>query len=284
MVKQMIKVLISTTIITLIIVIIFILQIQQYIFFHPWHDQKSYNVLSNDKNFKEISINNDGKTLHGWLYNQHKNEPLIIFFGGNAQNSSNTILTFLNNNTFQYFDNYNFLMIDYPGYGLSEGKPSDTTMFEASEKIYEYAKTLDIDKNNIIIMGYSIGTGVATYVSSKKDIKALILIAPYDEALSLYNSNVNIFHGPLKILAKYKFESYKYAKKVNAPALIITSKSDEIINYNFSLNLSKHFKNLDTTLILEDTYHNDYFSNKETLDTIKIYLYSQNYRNPSNNS
>lgn len=200
--KQTIKIIVTTTIIILIILIVFMLTIQQYLFFHPWHDQESYKVLSNNNDFKEITIGNEGKKLHGWLYNQHINAPLIIFFGGKAQNSSNTVLNFLNNNAFQYFNNYSFLMVDYPGYGLSEGKPSDTTMFKAAEKIYDYTKTLTVNKNNIIIMGYSIGTGIATYISSKKDINGLILIAPYDEALSLYNANINIFYGPLKIFAK----------------------------------------------------------------------------------
>ena len=89
-----------------------------------------------------------------------------------------------------------------------------------AKEVYDYALTRkDVDKDKICVLGFSIGTGVATYLASERDIDGLILIAPYDKALSLYNNCLNIFHGPLKILARYKFESIKYAKDVkNSPA------------------------------------------------------------------
>jgi len=270
----------QTTIIILFflltILIISILYIQPSIFFHPWHDEESYKQLLDKANFEEIKIDNNGKLLNGWIkYNTEQHPaPLLIFFGGNAQNSSNTCLNFLNNNIYQYFENYNFMIIDYPGYGLSDGKPSDKTMFDSALKVYDYANNLDyIDKNNIIVLGYSIGTGVATYVASQRNVNGLILIAPYDEALSLYNDNVNIFYGPIKILARYKFKSIDYAQNVTTSPLIITSYDDEVINYKFSLNLAEHFNNVDKIIVLDNNVkHNDYFSQEDVLRNIYDYL------------
>jgi len=260
----------------LIITIVVILYIQPSFFFYPWHDEKSYTKLLNEENFEEIQIDNKGKLLSGWIKYNTKQEqaPLLIFFGGNAQNSSNTCLSFLNNDMYKYFENYNFMIIDYPGYGLSEGKPSDKTMFDSALKVYDYASNLEhVDKNNIVVLGYSIGTGVATYIASQRNVNGLILIAPYDEALSLYNDTLNIFHGPVKILARYKFKSIEYAKNVNVSPLIITSYDDEVISYNFSLNLAKNFNNLDKTIILDkDIKHNDYFSHEDVLRNIYNYL------------
>lgn len=165
------------------------------------------------------------------------------------------------------------MVIDYPRYGLSEGKTSDKTMFDAALKVYDYAITLDsVDKNNIIIMGYSIGTGVATYVASQRDVNGLILLAPYDKALSLYNDTLNIFYGPLKLLARYKFDSESYAKNVNVSPLIITSYNDEVINYTHSINLSKSFNNVEEIIILEDITHNEYISQVNVWSKIYDYL------------
>ena len=81
------------------------------------------------------------------------------------------------------FSNYNLMLIDYPGYGISKGKPSDDSMFIASKYILEYAtKMSDVDIDNIVIMGCSIGTGVASYCASENDASGLILVAPYDKA------------------------------------------------------------------------------------------------------
>jgi len=273
--KLFIEMMVAILVIFLISSIVIILSIQQNVFFYPWHDEESYKKLQVTEKFKEIEIYKDGKKLSGWLkFNTDKEvSPLIIFFGGNMQNSSNTCISFLKNDNFKYFKDYNFLMVDYPGYGLSEGKPSDKTMFEAGLMVYDYACNLDfIDKNNIAILGYSIGTGVATYVASNRDVNGLILIAPYDEALSLYNAYLNIFHGPLKILAKYKFDSKSYAKNVKIAPLIFTSYDDEVISYKFTLNLEKYFKNVDKTIILENIKHNDYFSDDSVLNDIFIYL------------
>lgn len=266
---------ISIIIFILIITSISILYIQDDMFFHPWHDEKSYEQLLSETDFEEISINNNGTLLNGWLKYNSKAEkaPLVIFFGGNAQNSSNTCMNFLKKDRYKYFGQYNVMIIDYPEYGLSEGKISDQTMFESALKIYDYAIDLEcVDKNNIVILGYSIGTGVATYLASQRDVNGLILVSPYDEALSLYNDNFNIFHGPIKLLAKYKFKSIDYAKNVKVSPLIITSYADEIIDYNLTLNLSKCFEKVDNTIVLNDVKHNDYFAQEHVWMSIGDYL------------
>lgn len=266
---------IVTLLVILLILIIILLYLQPKMFFFPWHDENSYSNLLTNTNFTEIKIDNNGKLISGWIYQNVPNAkaPLLIFFGGNAQNSSNTCMGFLHSNTYQYFEGYNIMFIDYPGYGLSEGKTSDKTMFDTALKSYDYATTLDfVDQNNIIVLGYSIGTGVATYVASQRNVNGLILIAPYDEALSLYNNTLNIFHGPLQILARYKFSSLSYAPNVKTYPLIITSLTDEVIDYNLSINLTNYFKIIEKVVILENVGHNYYFSQQSVLENIYYYL------------
>lgn len=267
---------IISILIVLLIFIATILLIQPSLFFYPWHDEESYNKLLNEKDFEEIRIDNNDSLLDGWFkYNtQEKPAPLLLFFGGNSQNSSNTCMNFLNNDIYKYFEGYNFMIIDYPGYGLSDGTPSDKSMFEAALKIYDYACNLDyVDKNKIVVLGYSIGTGVATYVASQRDVNGLILVAPYDNALSLYNYNLNIFHGPFKLLARYKFDSISYAPNVKVAPLIFASHDDEIINYTFSLNLANYFNHVEKTIVLDDVTHNEYFSQEIVLNNIYNYLH-----------
>lgn len=282
--KKILKILLAILIVIMIIFVSVVLYIQPSFLFYNWHDEESYNKLLTEDKVEEIRIDNNGKLLNGWLkYNTDKKQaPLVIFFGGNAQNSSNTCYSFLKNDIYQYFENYNVMIIDYPGYGLSEGTTSDKTMFNAALKIYDYATTLDsVDEDNIVVLGYSIGTGVATYLSSQRDVNGLILISPYDEALSLYNATFDIFHGPLKLLARYKFNSKDYAQNVTTSPLIITSYDDEVINYNLTLNLAKHFNSVDKTILLNNIKHNDYFLEQEVLTNIHDYLQNRLYQKES---
>ena len=256
--------------------VVTIIYVQPYLFFHPWHNEEAHQQLKQISDFQEIEIDNNGKKLSGWMkYNSEKEiAPLVIFFLGNADNSSNTCLVFFNRNIYKYFDDYNLLVVDYPGYGISEGKTSERTMFDAALKVYDYATELEyVDKNNIVVLGYSIGTGVATYVSLQRPINGLILVSPYDEALSLYNDNVNIFYGPIKLLARYKFNSLEYAKSIKVAPLIITSYDDEVIDYKFSLNLANNFNDVYQTIILdENVKHSNYFAQEKVLNSIYEYL------------
>lgn len=269
-----------TIIIILLILILLLIgwsKLQDWIFFHPWNDLTSYKKLQQIDEFKEIEIKNDKVNLSGWFWNvQNKKEqaPLVIFFTGNAQNSSNTLYNYYLSGTMKdVFGNYNLMIVDYPGYGMSKGKPSDDSMFVASNYIFEYATNMDeVDKDNIVIMGYSIGTGVASYCASKNDANALILVAPYDRALSLYNDSIDSFHGSVENLAKYSFDSATYAEDVDEPTLIFTSRADEVINYMHSLDLAGHFPELDDVIILDDVNHNGYFSQTQVLNGITEFL------------
>lgn len=264
-------------IVSIIVLIIGWNKLQEYLFFHPWNDIISYKKLQEIDEFKEIKIKNDEVNLSGWFWNIENKEgknPLVIFFGGNAQNSSNTLYNYYQSGIMKnVFGNYNLMLIDYPGYGMSKGKPSDDSMFIASKYIFEYAtKMNEVNIDNIVIMGYSIGTGIASYCASENDASGLILVAPYDKALSLYNDAIDSFHGSVASLAKYSFDSSTYAENVTEPTLIFTSKKDEVINYKHSLDLAGHFLKLDDVVILDNVNHNGYFSQTEVLNTITDFL------------
>lgn len=273
--KKNIKKILGIFIIYLLMIFIVLVLIQKQFFFHPWHNDTAYKILQTNNDFEEVYIDNNSEKLNGWFrYNvKEKNTPLVIFYGGNAENSSSTVLGFLNGGLYKYFDNYNLLMVDYPEYGLSEGKITEESILNAGLAIYDYASSIeDVNKDKIVILGYSIGTGVATYVSSQRDVNGLILIAPYDRALSLYNNAINVFHGPLKLCTKYKLNSIEYAKNVDAEPLIYSSYNDEVISYELAVNLEKYFKNRGKIELLENTKHNEYFSRQIVLDGIYNYL------------
>ena len=81
----------------LILCVIFIF-IRNNTFFYPWNDVSSYQLLKNLEEFEEINITNIGTTLNGWMYynnSKTKKAPLIVYFAGNAENSSNTMADFL---------------------------------------------------------------------------------------------------------------------------------------------------------------------------------------------
>ncbi|MCM1568486.1 MAG: hypothetical protein NC081_03450, partial [Roseburia sp.] len=115
-------------------------------------------------------------------------------------------------------------MIDYPGYGLSDGSVKYDEILQMADIIYDSISNDEYyGKNGIIVEGFSLGTGVAAYLCSGHDVEKLVLVAPFDNGISLYNSVLNIFYGPLKYFVKNPFPSDKYAKEVTCPVLIVAS-------------------------------------------------------------
>lgn len=250
--------------------------LQGKMLFYPSNSVQCFNTLRTDKQFQEISVTaRDGTSLKGWIrFNTEKKPaPLVLYFGGNGQNSSRTLYNFSTQGTFPSFAGCNVMIVDYRSYGYSGGTPSDTAMFSDALDVYDYAvKQPYTDKNRVIPMGYSIGTGVATYLASQRQSAGLVLVAPYYDGQSLCNSMLDIFHGPLSMLVRYKFDTESFAPMVQAAPLILTSKTDNMINYKQSEALSKKFKSVYKFSYITGTDHNHYFGQKQTLDEIKNYL------------
>lgn len=87
-------------------------KLQQKMFFHPTHDKEAYKELEQIEIAEKININDK---LYGWLIHNSVNEkaPLLIFFGGNMQNSSNTCLNIIKEEI-KYFGKYNILIMNLP--------------------------------------------------------------------------------------------------------------------------------------------------------------------------
>lgn len=251
-----------------------ILLFSDEMFFYPNQDTESYEENTKNKKYEEIQFKKDNKEFSGWLLKKEEGRaPLVIYFGGNGECSARRFHTNKESNNWDYFDGYNFLMVDYPGYGNSKGTPSDKSMYDMALKTYDYAMNReDVDPDNIVLMGYSIGTGVATYLASQREVRGLILMAPYDEGISLYNSMIDIFHGPAEYLARNKFESIKYARSVNIYPLLLVSKADELIPNESSINLSETFPNGSNLHFLEDVKHSFFWDEKEVLENVELYL------------
>jgi len=198
-------------------------------------------------NVEKISFKvEEGVNLDGvYKKSQKEDSPLIIYFGGNADDATR-ILVYL-----QSLKGFDIVAFNYRGFVKSTGKPSQKALFGDALRIYD-----EFSKNkNIIVMGRSLGTGVATYLASKRDIVGLILITPYDSIVSIAQKKYPYL--PVKLLLKHKFESVKYMLHVKAPVGLIEVKNDETIpKYHFD-KLKEKVSNLSLHVELKNTTHTD---------------------------
>lgn len=191
-------------------------------------------------------------------------QPLIIYFGGNAEEVSHVA------SKKEYFPHATLVLVNYRGYGQSSGSPSEKNMFSDALDIYDHLiKRTDIDPEKIVVVGRSIGTGVATFLASKRPLKAVVLITPY-ESMSAVASEKYPFL-PINLLIKHPFESKKYAKGINAPVLALIATHDAVIPKQHAYKLLESWQG--KTYFLEtDADHNSIMNNEATWQRIEEFV------------
>ncbi len=218
--------------------------------------KKEPKVLKNCPKCKEVKLKVKDGLLDG-VYLDNSSKKLIIYFGGNADDATDFL------EIIKDMKGFDAVAFNYRGNGLSKGSPSEKTLYEDALKIYDsFAKDKDV-----YIVGRSLGSGVATYLASKKEVKKLFLITPYDSIENIAKEKYPIF--PISLLLKYKFNSKNFIEKVKAPIVIFMVKGDKTVSNKRTKNLIKHIKSNYTLKIFEHTTHADILSNKNFIQEIR---------------
>lgn len=246
--KLLIKMLISITGFYVIICCLAYF-LQEKLIFFPEKLSRDHHFAF-DQPFQEMSFTmQDGKLLNGVLFKADRSRGLIFYLHGNAGSLDGwgEVAKF-------YTDaGYDLFMLDYRGYGKSEGAISSQNQFYGDvQSVYDSIKTA-YQEDSIIILGYSIGTGAASRLASQNNARLLILQAPYYSLTDMMQHNYPILPT---FLLKYKFETNRFLPQCKMPVVIFHGDVDEVIYYTSSVKLSKLFKEKDTLITLKGAGHN----------------------------
>src|SRR5689334_7120111 len=119
---------------------------------------------------------------------------------------------------------FNVFAYDYEGYGTSEGKATEKSVYEDEAAAYEFlAVDLKTPPDRIIIFGRSVGTGPATYIAARRPSAGLILQSPFVSAFRVLTR--------IPLLPFDKFPNYKNIRHVHSPVLIMHSHADSVIAF-----------------------------------------------------
>lgn len=242
---------------------------QDDLLFHPKSKTLTEvaEILKTTPEFDTLSFKmSDGNRTCGFIFKNITKEklPLVLYFGGNAEEVSH-IADYKN-----YFPNTVMVLMNYRSFGLSEGAISQKNMFSDAVEVYDKLITNStVDANNVIVIGRSIGTGVATYLSSQRKTKATILITPYESMIDVAQEKYPFV--PIGLLIKHPFNSKEYAASITTPVLALISKNDEIIPKYHAYNLLNAWKGK-TSLLEVNEDHNSIMKNEEVWKRIEDFV------------
>ena len=239
--------------------------LQERIIFLPGKLDKNYEFLF-DQPFEEMNfLVQQNIMLNGILFKADSAKGLIFYLHGNAGSidSWGEIAK-------TYTDlQYDVLIIDYRGYGKSDGAiTSERQLYADVQAVYDSIKKR-YQESSIVVLGYSIGTGPATNLASANKPRMLILQAPYYSLTDMARQRYPVIPS---FLLKYKFETNKMISACTMPVVIFHGDDDRVISYNSSVKLAPLLKSTDRFITLKGQGHNRMTDNPEYIDHMEKIL------------
>ena len=198
-------------------------------------------------------VAHDGTRLHGWLRHtagETASPGLVIYFGGNAEEVSGQM------HDAPMLAPWSVAAFNYRGYGLSEGRPSEAALVADALAIYDrLAARDDVDPNRIVVLGRSLGSGVAVQLAASRPVRAVVLVSPFDSLRSIAGKQYPFV--PVSLLLEHPFDSLARAPEIEAPLLVIAGERDRLIPPAFSRRLHDAWAGPKRWVLLPEADHND---------------------------
>ena len=190
--------------------------LQERMIFHP----RSLPYQPDHPAVTSIGIENDNERLRGWIVNEHDPGPLIVYFGGNAEEVSGNIPQWAALNT-------PVVLMNYRGFGESTGKPTERNLVDDAKAVVAWARQR-CPERPLVLFGVSLGSGVATLAADDVSPDALIIVSPYRSVEHIARARFPVF--PIRWLLRHPFNAEAVADAMPR-TLAFASRSDQVIPF-----------------------------------------------------
>lgn len=177
--------------------------------------------------YEDITLHTaDGVKLHGWWVPAREARGTVLLMHGNAGNISHRLgyLTMFNRL------GYSVLLFDYRGYGKSGGNPDEEGTYRDADAAWQHlTEARKLPARDIVLVGESLGGGIATWLAVKYPPRALILASTFTSVPDL---GAQIYPWlPVRLLARVNYDNLSRIGKIEAPVLIAHSRDDDVIPF-----------------------------------------------------
>jgi pimeloyl-ACP methyl ester carboxylesterase len=197
--------------------------LQDGLIFHPMplSDAQRAQVRARFPAVEEIFLESDNQRIHAWHVKAGAGAPLLLYFGGNAEEVSWMI-----GEAQQKTPGVSWLLVSYRGYGASEGKPSQTSITADALKWHDHA-VRELKPKQVFAFGRSLGSGAAVQLAAARPLAGVVLVTPFDSLTAV--AKRYYWYLPVDLLLRHRFDSLLLAPKITTPLLCIAAERDEVI-------------------------------------------------------
>ncbi len=211
-----------------------------------------YPIPEIPNDYKSENFMIEGETINVIKLNENKKNA-IIYFGGNTEAVVYNAKSFK-----EVFSEHTVYIVNYRGYGPSSGTPSEKAFYHDALYLYDVFKKRHL---KLAVIGRSLGSGIATFLASKREIHKMILVTPYDSIEHMAQDRFYLY--PISFLIREKYDSISNVKHIKSKTLVLLAELDKVIPLKYSLNLIKEFPKdkivVKTILDIDHIYISDHF-------------------------
>ena len=207
--------------------------------------------------FEDVYLTtSDGVRIHGWFV-PGSGGPTLVWFHGNGGNISHRVdnIAGLHGRL-----GVSILIIDYRGYGLSEGSPTEQgTYLDAEAAVAHALSRPDVDPERVVLFGRSLGCAVAAEMAVRHDAYAVVLESPFTSVLAMAK-RVYPFLPGVGLLVGDMYDTLDKVARIDAPIMVLHGDSDEIVPFEMGREVFEAASEPKRFYIIRGAGHNDTYA------------------------
>lgn len=198
-------------------------------------------------------------------YTKAASDIIIVYYHGNAGSACDR--SFVKDKLSE--DGYSSLFVEYAGFSADDKEPSRDLIFKDVQNADKFLKSLDY--KNTIIMGTSLGSGIAAYHQTLSKPDKMVLFTPYDKFSNVGKTHYP--HLPVKTLLSEEYEADVWMKDYNGEIIIIHGTYDEVIPIKYAQALYDAIPSKDKIFhVVEGETHNTILNNTEVWGVVMDFM------------
>ena len=217
---------------TYLVVVIMIGWLQARLIYFP---TRAYDSTPRDVGltFESVTLEAvDGVRLAAWYIPHADARATVLFFHGNAGNISDRLLSI----DWLHDMGLNVLILDYRGYGASEGRPSEEGLYRDAEAAWDYLIADRGERSDrVILFGRSLGGAVAIELAIRRAPALLVVESTFTRLADV--GKIHYPFLPVDWVLRHRYESIQKVARVSCPKLLIHGRDDELIPLENALEL-----------------------------------------------
>ena len=220
---------------TYLVLLVFLYLFQSHLLYLP--NLPSRDIVATPEevglDYEPVKITtDDGVILDGWFIPARQARGVLLFFHGNAGNISHRL------DSIKIFNDLGLdtLIFDYRGYGRSTGAPSEQGTYRDAESAWRYVTDeRGFPAERIVLFGRSLGAAIAAYLATRHTPRALIIESAFTSVPDLAAKIYPFL--PARALVRFQYHTETHLQSVGCPLLIVHSRDDEIIPFDYGRRL-----------------------------------------------